>query len=405
MRLSKVWLVLRREFRYNLSRRSYLFTAFGVPLFMFGIFFVAFTFASDAEDPAALGTIGLVDNAGVSAVLDDLSTGDVTFEAYESAETARAAVQDDDLHGYFVIPADYLSTGNIDYVSQAGLPETLRGEIDTLLRQAIALSAGPELPTARLADPANMEIQLLGEDEAIESEQAILRFLVPIGFGFLIVFNVMIASQFLMTGVSEEKENRIIEILVTSIRPLELIAGKILGLGGLALLQVIFWAGAGLAIGVASGRADVLAEITLDPTLLILGIVYFILTFSLYASIMVGVGAATSAEQESRQIASIFVLIGLLPPLYGLVLILNNPQGVFATTLALFPMTSALTNLILLGMGEAQTWLLIASVVVLLASTVAVMWLSGIIFRVGMLLYGQRLSPQQILQALRGAYS
>ncbi len=397
MRWSKIWLVMRREFNYNLGRRSYLFTAFGVPLFMMLIFFISFQLTEDSQDLSDLGTLGLVDEAGLTANLDNLTTDDVTFQRYESADAAREA----DLSGYLVIPAEYMTSGTVRYISEDTMPETLRGEISTLLRRAVAEQSGSEAPVARLADPADVDMRLLGEDDTLDIEQGILRFMVPIIFGFLIVFNIMIAAQFLMTGVSEEKENRILEILVTSLRPTELIAGKILGLGGLALLQVVFWVGAGLVMGVASGRADVLADISLDGQLIGVGIGYFIFSFALYASIMVGIGAATNAEQESRQIASIFVLMGLLPPLYGLVFILESPQGVYATVLALFPLTAAMTNLILIGMGESQTWLLLASFAALIISTIGVIWLSGVVFRVGMLMYGQRLGLKQVRQALR----
>jgi ABC-2 type transport system permease protein len=181
----------------------------------------------------------------------------------------------------------------------------------------------------------------------------------------------------------------------------QLIIGKFLGLGGLALTQVAFWAMTAAFIANLTGQLDVLANVRLEFAEIIVMALYFLLTFGLYAGIMIAIGSAVSAEQESRQVAAIFTLI-FVSPSWAIGAFFEAPTGPITTAFGLFPMTSGLSNLVLIGLGETRTWQIVLSLGLLFATTVFMLFAAAKIFRAGALLYGQRLSFGQLRRALRG---
>lgn len=397
----KTWLVTRREFLYNLTRPSYLLTAFVIPLVIAGLSYLAIEVIFATElDIDKFSTVGYVDESG--QLVTQPAEGYERYQAFPDESSALAALKAKDIQAYLLIPPDYLASGNVTFISSEGLPEALRDEIDDFMTAALAARLDDQLPVARLIDPMDEDIRLLGEAESFTTTGLILRFGVPIVIGFLLTFNVITSAQFLMGGVVEEKENFIMEILATSARPIELLTGKVLGLGGLALLQMIFWLALGLGIGVITGRLDAIADARFEPSVLAISLMFFLLFFLMYASLMIGIGAAASAEQEARQIAVVFVLLAILPPSWGLALILESPESPFVIFLSLFPFTAPLTMMILLGIGKTAAWQVISSLVILSITVVGILWLSSRIFRAGMLNAGQKLGWKFLKNIIRG---
>src|SRR5690606_1969933 len=168
------------------------------------------------------------------------------------------------------------------------------------------------------------------------------------------------------------------------------------------LTQLLFWVTVGLVVGSASGRLDLLREAKFEPSFIILSVLYFVFSFLMFAGIMVGIGAAVSAEQEARQIAGVLTLIAILPPSWGFALFIQSPQSLPVIVMSLFPLTSPLSMMVLIGFGEAATWQIIVSLAVLILTVPVVMWGAAKIFRAGMLAHGQRLNLKTIVAVLRG---
>ena len=399
---SKIWLVAQREYIYNFKRRSFLFTAFVLPLLMgIGFYFVG-SLASDSETNLDdFRKVGYVDQAGIFANADDLGSEYERFEAYETEEEAHAAFDSDEISGYFIIGEDYFNLGEIQFFAEKGMPQALEGQFGDFIVESMVHNLDEQINFERLKDVSDIQIQLVGEDEPSEREDLVARFILPLIFALVMLMSVLTTSQFLMSSVVEEKENRIMEILMISIRPLELIGGKFLGLGALALTQVIFWVMTAAFIANATGQLDVLTNVRLEPAEMLVMLLYFLLTFSLYAGIMIAIGSAVSAEQESRQVAAIFTLI-FVSPSWAIGAFFQAPTGPITTVFGLFPMTAGLSNLVLIGLGETRTWQIVLSLVLLLAATIFMLVAASKIFRAGALLYGQRLSFRQLGQALRG---
>ncbi|MBI5958418.1 MAG: ABC transporter permease, partial [Chloroflexi bacterium] len=403
----KVWLVLRREYLFNFKRPSFLFTAFGVPALSLGAMFFIFQFVIDREQNLDKWEhIGYVDRAGITTAEgpnpDDyvlISAGE-TPDAQE--ESGKQQLLDGTLDAYFVIPEYYTLSGQINLYARKNTPEVLKEEISDFMRGQIA-SLAPDTLTVSTKRLESQEFTLRDLDNNKELTDAAIagRLMLPFIFVMLYFMATNTTAQFLMSGVVEEKENRLMEILATSLRPIELLWGKLLGLGALSLTQVGVWLAAGLAIGSQNANAREFlsgAEFQLADILLIVAL--FLINFVLYSAMMLGIGASVTAETESRQFAGIFSLLSVLP-LMLLGLFFSNPDGIVPVILTFFPLTAATALILRLGLTTIPTWQIVTSVAIQVVSVIGIMWLAAKVFRLGMLMYGKPLTPRALIQALR----
>ncbi|MBN1202979.1 MAG: ABC transporter permease [Anaerolineae bacterium] len=423
MSWQKIWLVLSREYRYNFRRPSFLFTAFGVPLFSIAAMFLVIHVVTDRETNLDnYQRIGYVDRAGVISADAPNQDGyqpvtDPAVEApgasaseaeqtayYDALEAAaRQQLVNDQIDAFFVITDLYTLTGQIDLYGIKGPPAALRDNIEDFLRDQIVAQAPDTLPvsTARLHKPVDMTIRDLDSDDKLSTAALIGRMLLPFVFVFLYFMSANTTAQFLMSGVVEEKENRLMEILATSLRPIELLWGKMLGLGALALTQAALWAAGALVIAVLyEGAREFLtgASFQVGDIVLIIGL--FVINFLLFSAIMLGIGASSTAEAESRQFAGFMTFIAVLPLALSS-LFFMNPDGSLPLFFTFFPLTAATALIMRMGLTSLPNWQIALSLGIQLVSVLAVMWLAAKVFRLGMLMYGKPLTPRTLWQALR----
>jgi ABC-2 type transport system permease protein len=203
-----------------------------------------------------------------------------------------------------------------------------------------------------------------------------------------------------MSGVVEEKTSRIMEILVTSVTPFQLLFGKIIGLGLLGLTQLVIWMAAGFVTLALGRNTTFLTGITIPPDLLVVGVVYFLLGYFLLASAMAGIGVVLGSEQESRQYAGIFGLL-LAIPFFFITSFFTDPNGGVVTFLTLFPFTSPVSMILRMGFSAVPAWQLIASIVLLLLTALFMAWASARIFRWALLLYGKPPGIRELIRVIR----
>jgi ABC-2 type transport system permease protein len=395
--MRKAWLVAKREYLYNVKRRSFLFAAFGVPLMVVVIMAIVTTLVVDAESNIEqVGMVGYVDLAGV---LDDPVDVPEDFRAYATEEEAQVALEGGEIGAYFVIAPDYMDTGNVQLVSEGDMPEALTDTFDEFLIRNLGDELDPAL-LERLSESVNLSIQTLDNGRVIRDNAIVALIIMPIVFTIVFIIASQTTSGYLMSGVVEEKSNRIMEILVTSITPLQLLFGKIIGLGALGLTQLVIWIGGAVIIMALGQNLSFLAGVTVPPDLIVIGLIYFLLDYFLFGSIMAGIGAVVGSEQESRQIAGVFGFVTAIP-FFFVVAFITDPNGTAATFLTLFPLTSPIAVIIRLGFGSIPTWQLILSITLLALTTVFAVWASARIFRWSLLLYGKRPSLREVLRVLR----
>ncbi|MCZ7541314.1 MAG: ABC transporter permease [Anaerolineae bacterium] len=418
----KVWLVLRREYAYNFRRPSFLFTAFGVPLISLVAMFLIFQFATERETNLdKFQRVGYVDRAMIldpagpnPAEYTPVTYPDLPMPAAESQpdalpahfdaleERASAQLLAGELDAYFVIPEHYVLSGQVTLVTQRSVPQALLSDIEDFLAAQIAHRAPETLPVPveRLAD---VEFTLRDLDSGEELSEAALvgRLLLPFIFVLIYFMATSTTAQFLMSGVVEEKENRLMEILATSLRPGELLVGKLLGLGALALTQVVLWGAGGLLIAQINEDARAfLGGVKFETSHLILIGALFVINFLIFSASMLGIGAAVTAEAESRQIAGFFTILTVLPIMFS-VAFFTNPDGPLPLFFSFFPLTAAVGLTMRLSVGTLPDWQIWLSMAIQIVTALIIVWLAVKVFRLGMLMYGKPLTPRTLWAALR----
>jgi len=226
-------------------------------------------------------------------------------------------------------------------------------------------------------------------------------FAFPAVFAVVLLMALQLSSTFLMSGIIEEKSNHIMEILITSITPYQLLTGKLLGLGALGLIQLLVWIIAAVIGTTYSGNLDFFSGITLPPTFIVLVLVYFILTYFLYSSLLAGIGAVVGSEQESRTIAGgVSLLVGI--PLFFIAVLLTNADAQIFTFFTFFPFTAGMTYMLRYPFTTIPWWQVGISLTILAFSSLLVTWAAAKVFRWALLLYGKKPNIKTLWRVITG---
>jgi len=358
-----------------------------------------------AEPPVAEEvTIGYVDNSG--GFEGYTQQGKVNLVRFDTPDDATEALVEGDIKEYFVIPPDYISTGVVSLYTlekQLVAPEDVATAIRNFLLSNLLAGKVPAATVDRVEAPLNLVTTRLTETGAIAPEQGGFgTFIIPVVFGILLVFAIIFSSSYLLQGLSEEKENRLIEILLSSVSARQLLTGKVLGIGAAGLAQVVVWVvSAPLLLNLASSSiGSFISTIQLPANFLVLGVVYFILGYLLFAVISAGIGAISSNSREGQQLIGVFTL-PLLIPLWFMSLLIAFPDNPIWVVLTIFPVSAPVGVMIRLGVSEIPAWQLAASIAVLGLSIIGILLLTIKVFRTYLLMYGKRPKLGEIIRSLR----
>jgi ABC-2 type transport system permease protein len=406
--LELLLLVARRDYLRTVRRRGFILGTALLPLSI--VLFMLLSALSAGGfgpgGPSTDPTIRLVDETLLDLQADPTTAPHVVFT---DRDEALAQLRSGAAQEVYVLPAGYLETGRIERIVPPRLgfePAALQRrvaqeqELAAYLRGQLASRAGlSREEIERLIAPFQVrDVTLDGAPSPVPSPAT---FLVPYVFATLFVISIFITSGYLLQSVTEEKENRVIEILLSSIPPLPLMAGKIIGLGAAGLTQVLIWlATAFIGMPLIGERVPGLADLDLAPGPLLLAIVYFVLGYLAYGAIFSAIGALAPGAREAQQYSGFFGFFAVIP-LVMTGAFLADPGGPIVTALVLIPMTAPAAAPQLLVLGSDPSWPLIAISLALLVGFVIVATIgSARIFRATLLLYGTRPSLGGIARAL-----
>ena len=350
--------------------------------------------------------IGYVDESG--GFDQYTSQGNITLVRFETSDEATEALVKGDIKEYFVILPDYVSVGIINrYTMQKELmaPPATTTAITDFLSSNLLAGKVPTTTIARIQAPLNLVTITLTATGTMAPEQGGFgNFVIPVIFSMLLVFAIIFSSTYLLQGLGEEKENRVIEILLSSVSTRQLLTGKILGLGAAGLAQVVVWvASTPLLLNLASSSiGGFISTIQIPPNFLVLAVVYFILGYLLFAVISASIGAISSSSREGQQLIAIFT-VPLVSPLWFMSLIMWFPSNPIWIFLTIFPITAPVEVMIRLGVSSIPAWELAASIVVLVLSIIGVLLVTVRVFRTYLLMYGKRPGLGEVMRSLRNA--
>ena len=404
--MNKTLLIFRHEFAHTIKRVGFMIMTLIVPvlaLLAIGVFNIV---AGIIEPTVETVNIGYVDEAG--GFSGYTTQGPTILNRYDTSADATHALLDKEIVEYFIIPGDYIATGNINRFTLEKELETPPGTaaaIKNFLTSNLLSGKVPEEITVIIESPLRITITRLTETGEVATDQGgYANLLVPAIFALLLALSLSFSSAYLLQGLGEEKESRLIEVLLSSVSTRQLLTGKVLGLGAAGLIQVAVWLiSLPLLLNLASSTfGGFFSDIQLPVNFLVFGVIYFILGYLLFAVISAGIGAIAPNAREGQQLATIFTLTAIVPLWFSSPLMFF-PDSPIWIALTIFPLTAPVEVMLRLGVSGVPAWQLAVSIVVLALTIAGLLWLAIRVLRTYLLMYGKRPALGEIIRNLRNA--
>ena len=428
--MHKVLLVIQREYLARVKKKSFLIATLLTPLIFPAIMAVFVWIAVEEKENQSLRVIEVVDETGLFFM--ESSEQYAFSSSGKSLEEAKALVTKEERYGVLYLPKMELSAPQgIQFYGIENPSTSLIGYLEGALKRKIEdqrLYAKGIDPIVLKEIRTDVKIQSLTLGDAGEEKITDATVNYAIGFlsGILIYLFIFIYGNQIMQGVIEEKSTRIVEILVSSLKPFQLMMGKILGIALVGLTQFVIWALlSGLAMAIVGGimapdaleqarqgslqtqaevgginTGEVLGMIAGINWFVILGsfVFFFLGGYLLYSSLLAAIGAAVDAETDTQQ----FMLPVSLPLAFSLVISMNiikNPDGPWATFFSIFPLTSPIVMMSRIAFNP-PAWQVALSMGLLVITFVLSTWMAGRIYRTGILMYGKKASYRELVKWL-----
>ena len=409
--MRKILLVIKYEIISTLQKRSFWLLTFIFPVFILLLSLgtqaiggkaieEAEAEASSIEHQAGLASgVGYVDEIGL---IEEIPIWIPTnfFVKYADKDSAKTALLDGEIRQFYFIPADFIETGEYQLIDSDYQP----------MRSTNNAEIFEDVIRTNLIEKAEMGLILNNPTPSIQYHQLApasgpdqenpLTFIVPFATLFIFFFTITTSSGFMLTSVTREKENRTAEILLVSIRPRELMLGKVIGLGFIALLQMGIWMGGAIfSLNRSSEFIDAASTFSLPAGFAVWGILFFLFGYFLYASILGAVGALAPNAREGGQFTFIIIL-PLLIPIWLNVAFTESPDGPVATFLSFFPLTS-ISMMTRITATNVPLWQILASLGGLALTSYLIVLLSARFFQAETLLSSDSISFKRVLNALK----
>ena len=403
-----VTLVARRDYVRTVKRRGFIAGTLLLPLAIGLALGISSLAAQGSLANGQTGPILVVNESSIPMTADPALTPHVVLveRAAGVAELTAGTANE-----YYLFPTSWPTDPTIQVVVPdttvgTGSPieviarqQNAQGEVELLARVSLLRADGvPDETLVQLMTPNEFETVTVTGDPVDEADVA-ASFLLPYAFTLIFMLSIFITSGYLLQSVTEEKENRVVEILLSSIPALPLMAGKVLGLGAAGLTQVALWIATAL-IALPFANAQFSVSLTLPLTTIVLAIVFFTLGYLSYGAIFAAIGALAPSSREGQQYGSFFGFLAVIPLIFSSVF-LTDLSSPIVTILCLLPLTAPAAVLEVLALSPSPPWgLILASLVSQLIFVVVAVVASGRIFRATLLLYGTRPSLRRIADAV-----
>lgn len=419
--MRKIYKVAQREFVETVKTRTFLLGLLFIPLIIGSIVLLGPWLAPRPDAPRAPVRVRVTSpskdlSAQIKTVFDEYNLahplGSITLDVVDAGAGAVEEQAKQDLRkGY--LDAYAALEGNLEgeegtirlfiHKSKPSLVDAL-GTVERLLREAVIDRRYETrgLDRKMLEAISNVPIQWAELGEAQDQErtqgksQQMARMMVPFAFMYLIFIGIVGMGQHMVSSIIEEKNSRIIEVLLSAVSPFELMAGKIAGLAAVGLTVMALYGVAGYAAARWKGL-----QIDIGADLLVYGLIYYILGFVLFSAILAGVGSVCNTIKETQSLMMPVMLVFIIP-MIAWPRLAQEPNGELARVLSYVPPATPMVMVLRLSSGTAiWTGEVVLSILVLIAGVLATVWAAAKVFRTGILLYGKRPGPREILRWLR----
>ena len=432
--MSKLLLIIKREFIAKVRNKSFIVMTFLSPLLFVGIgVFVGYLSTMKAE----LKTIAIHDETGRFA---KEFKSDEEYHYLDVSQlpisVLKDSIQSEHYEGLLLIPKitdNKQLEKKIEYVSNDSPGVLFIEDLEEVIAKKMTAENfnAVGLDTLKI-NSAKADVSIhLAKASGEESLKGLNEIKIAIGgaFGYLIMMFIVIYGNMVMRSVIEEKTSRIIEVIISSVKPFQLMMGKIIGTSLAGILQFLIWAILGLGamfilssvfgvqVGAAAGQAQELAQtagkdmskiaLYLNElwnlpigTILCSFIIYFIGGYFLYSSFYASIGAAVDNETDSQQFLLPIIMPLILGVYIGFFTVMNDPHGTIATTFSMIPLTSPIVMMMRIPFG-VPWWQIVISMVLLFGTFFLVVWFASKIYRVGILMYGKRPTWKELVRWMK----
>lgn len=405
--MNKTVLIFKHEFYLTIKRAGYLILTLIIPVLALLSIGIGHLMATLSKSPEVqIVQIGYVDDPGL--VVEAMEDEYVRFIPFDSRETANQALIRHEIATYIRIPDDYFSSGTVQRFTLENESTTSPGMTYLikrfLSRNLLKDKVSPEVLNL-VVSPLHLEVTRVTDqgEQALESRN-FANVIIPGIFALLLSLALMFGTINLVSSLGEEKESHLIEVLFSSVSVRQLLVGKLLAQGLAGLLQVMIWLiSAPLLLMLASSLfGGLLSVIEIPDNFMMLGLLYFVLGYLLFAVLSIGVGAITPSAREAGQLSMFYVMLGFIP-LWFSSLMFNFPNGTFSVIMTLFPATAPVQNMIRLGLTDIPLWQILLSIGLLILSIASGLYFSIRIFRIYMLMHGKRPGLKTIIRHFKKA--
>jgi ABC-2 type transport system permease protein len=397
--MTKIWHIIKYEYSRHVLTKRFLFSLLSLPMLVLAMFLVSLLIALIAIDTSP---IGFVDHSGILADPTPLEVDGsifnpiIDFLPYPNESQAQNDLEEELIQAYYVIPETFPETRDITLY----FLDTPDGGAQARFRQFILQNMGgfeglDPLVEERLKEGSLITVTTLDGSREMREDQWFML-LLPTIMGLMFVVVIMTSGGYLLQAVVEEKENRTMEIVITSVTPGQLMTGKTIGNISVGLTQLIVWLlFALIALTIGGNIWPFLQDISISPEYFVIMIFIFLPSFIMVAAIMSTIGAIMTEMREAQQISGLFSLL-IIIPFYVTTPLMNNPNGLLAVVLSYFPLTAPITILMRMAYTSLPLWEIILAIGIMIVFAILAVWFAGRAFRMGMLQYGKRLTLKDL---------
>ena len=423
----KTWVIAKREFVSRLKTKGFWISTVALPLLMAAWLILPTLIMTKTRSSLHLAVVD--ETGGIAQALGkheaEIEAGegdqgvDLTLEIVEPQSDGAALkeslddrIRAEEIDAWLWISPESLEANELEYhgrnVSNFLTLEILERTLSRIVREERLAGAGYDTEEiAALTEGIDLATVRVTE-EGTEADTGAANLILAVGLFFTLYMALIIYGNLVMQGVLEEKSNRVVEVVVSTVKPTELMGGKLLGIGAVGITQLLIWVVSGAAL-TAPGLITAIATLPEGMRLpsFELGVMahflaLFVLGYVMYAAFYALIGSAFNSPQEAQQLAGVAVMF-LIAPMVFFMPVLNDPDSLLSTILSLIPPFTPLVMMLRIAVKMPPLWEVALGYALSIGFAVFMVWLCARVYRIGILMYGKRPTIQEIWKWMRYA--
>jgi len=428
---SKIWTIIKHEYLTKIKSKGFIIGTIAAPLgiiLIYGIIIVV-TIMTQNETAMKLAILDKTNEIGLELIRRDSTKFYLTDK---NLQELKNDVLEEKIDGFVYIPDEFLNTGEIQVFTRGGgglgYINLIENNSEDILIKKKLKEIGANQDLINLIDKGvKVQTKKVTEEGAKDDYSAIFAILGYI-MGFVIYGLMFTYGAFVMRGVIEEKANRIVEVLASSVKPFDIMFGKVVGIGLVGLTQVLFWLVLIVILFTISGSIvssffspqdvvntmemaqtnpmnnnkflDLLTNFSISPWIIVAFIFYFLAGYFIYSTLFAAVGSAVDQEQDAAQL-QLPVTIPIIIPILFITNVMSDPNGTLSTILSLIPFFSPILMIARIAAAEVPLWQIGLSIFLLVITFFACLWIAAKIYRIGILMYGKKPTFKDLIKWFR----